>query len=514
MENIAKLAELYANGGAHTGSEIPPDHLWPPPDLSVLNQGRREAPPFPLSVFGTNWSAWLTAAAEGANSPVDYCASALLTSAAALIGNARWVSPWDGWQEPCVLWSGNVGDPSSNKTPGMKPVQEIIRHIENDMAADFDETHRRWQTDREAAKATAEGWKAAVKEAVKAGHPAPQMPASANEPPEPMRPRVVVNDCTPEKLGELAAGHEKGLMFLRDELAGWFGAFDRYSGNGAERALWLEAYQGGSHTIDRVKSEKPIHVRHLSIGVLGGIQPDKLVELLKGADDGLPSRFLWVWPEPVPPKRPSQTPDSRRATDALLLLSRLRLDDGDDRLRPRILPLTEDAKQVFHDWRGHHFAGSRELAGAVASAWGKAPGHLLRLALVLQHLWWCAEPARESPAEISVAAINSAAGLIEDYFKPMAARVYGDAALAERDRLSAVLSRWIAKHRPRSVNARKLRRETRLPGLKEADKVRLAIEALEDADWLRRLPSRQGETPGRQREDYIVNPKLEMATDA
>lgn len=54
--------------------------------------------------------------------------------------------------------------------------------------------------------------------------------------------RITVNDSTPEKLGELLAAHQKGLMFFRDELAGWFGSFDKYSGSGAERALWLEAY--------------------------------------------------------------------------------------------------------------------------------------------------------------------------------------------------------------------------------------------------------------------------------
>jgi len=387
---------------------------------------------------------------------------------------------------------------------------DLVRRIENDMGTDFDETHRRWQTEREVARAALEVWRGEVKEAARAGRPVPQMPESAIEPPEPLRPRVVVNDSTPEKMGELAAAHEKGLLFFRDELAAWFGSFDRYSGNGAERAMWLEAYQGGSHAIDRVKSEKPIRVAHLSVGVLGGIQPDRLVDLLKGVDDGLPARFLWCWPEPVPPKRPARISDRNGATEALLRLSHLRLGADDlGQPQPRVLPLADHAKDTFQTWREEHHAESRELVGAVASAWGKAPGQLLRLALVLEHLWWCGRPDGESPTAVSVTAINAAAGMIEDYVKPMWGRTYGDAALPERDRLAAVLSRWTAKHRPRTINARKLRRETRLPGLKEAEKVRLALEALEDADWIRRAPTRQGETPGRQRDDYIVNPKLE-----
>lgn len=488
--------------------------VWPEPDLNVLNQGRREAPALPPSIFGPYWREWLSAAAESANAPIDYCAMALLTSAAALIGNARWVAPWEGWREPCILWAGLVGDPSSNKTPGIAPVLELVKRIEADMGADFDDTHRRWQTEREMAKAALEAWKGEVREAARASSTAPQMPEAAIEPTEPLRPRVIVNDTTPEKLGQLAAGHEKGLWFFRDELAAWFGAFDRYSGSGAERALWLEAYQGGSHTIDRVKSEKPIRVAHLSIGVFGGIQPDRLVDLLEGADDGLPSRFLWSWPEPISPKRPARSCDKSGATEALRRLSLLRLGTDDlGKPMPRILPLSDQARDAFQAWRLEHHAQNRELVGAIASAWGKAPGQLLRLALVLEHLWWCGDQSGEAPSAISRTAINAAAALVEDYTKPMAARVYGDAALTERDRLAAVLARWIVKHQPGSVNARKLRREARLPGLKEADKVRLALETLEDADWLRRAPSRQGETPGRQRGDYLVNPKIEAPAD-
>ena len=54
------------------------------------------------------------------------------------------------------------------------------------------------------------------------------------------------------------------------------------------------------------------------------------------------------------------------------------------------------------------------------------------------------------PSRISCRAVNAAAALIEDYFKPMAARVYGDAALPEADRLAAVFARWILDERPRS----------------------------------------------------------------
>jgi hypothetical protein len=56
------------------------------------------------------------------------------------------------------------------------------------------------------------------------------------------------------------------------------------------------------------------------------------------------------------------------------------------------------------------------------------------------------------------------------------------------------------------VNARDLRRKARLPGLREAAKVQLALATLVEADWLR--PSLPSGDKGRPREDYAINPRL------
>jgi hypothetical protein len=35
----------------------------------------------------------------------------------------------------------------------------------------------------------------------------------------------------------------------------------------------------------------------------GGIQPERLAEVMREADDGLLARFTWFWPEPIPYKK-------------------------------------------------------------------------------------------------------------------------------------------------------------------------------------------------------------------
>ena len=105
------------------------------------------------------------------------------------------------------------------------------------------------------------------------------MPAEAEPGDEPARPRIAVADATPEKLCEILAKQPGGVLQYRDELAGWLN-FDRYSGGKGERAFWLEAFGGGSYTVDRKSLKEPLYIPRLSVCVVGSIQPDRLVSSL------------------------------------------------------------------------------------------------------------------------------------------------------------------------------------------------------------------------------------------
>jgi hypothetical protein len=87
------------------------------------------------------------------------------------------------------------------------------------------------------------------------------------------------------------------------------------------------------------------------------------------------------------------------------------------------------------------------------------PGVLLRLALVLQ-LLWSAEADTPEPDCISRAAINAAAALVDDYFKPMAEPPFGDASLPDDERGAMIIGRWLKAQTDRSsrINARTIQR--------------------------------------------------------
>src|SRR5262249_54092956 len=143
-------------------------------------------------------------------------------------------------------------------------------------------------------------WREEVRAAANEGAIVPDRPPNADEPVPPPRPRVIAMDSSTEELQQMLADAPRGLLYLRDELQGWLGSFDRYSGKGADRAFFVETWNGGAYVCDRVRYHgKPLRIEHASLAIVGGMVPDKLRRTLAGADYGLTARLIYIWPEPV-----------------------------------------------------------------------------------------------------------------------------------------------------------------------------------------------------------------------
>jgi hypothetical protein len=325
-------------------------------------------------------------------------------------------------------------------------------------------------------------------------------------PREPEAPRLRQNDVTIERVATLLAGAApKGILVVRDELVGWISGMTAY--NDAGRAFWVEAYGGRTYRVERQKHPEPIEVPRLAVAVYGGVQPDRLGVLMREADDGLLARMLWSWPDPIPFKLGYQAPGAQWAIRGLDRLRELDLQSGNPR-SPIMVPLAPDAHADIETFGVEMQDRQSTAGGPLRSAVAKARGQALRLALVLEMMWWCGEDGMTPPpVGISRRAFAAAARLIGDYFVPMAERVYGDAAASERERGAATLARWIDRVRPKEIHVRHLQREVRLPGLRSAEQIRTAADALVEADWLK-APPRGEEFGQRGRIAYAVHPKL------
>jgi hypothetical protein len=196
-----------------------------------------------------------------------------------------------------------------------------------------------------------------------------------------------------------------------------------------------------------------------------------------------------------------------------------------------VLPLEPAAADAVQTWRERVAELEAAAAGLLLSWLGKLPGMAVRLALVLELLWWGAdaltgghEPGGaladaltvREPEGVSRAAVGAALRLLEGYALPMARRAFGEAALPQADRDAAALARWLRarEQMPATVNARELRHADALP-TRDPARYDLALGELEATGWVRPAPQQPGPGrgrpgPGRGRKDWDVNPKLRV----
>ena len=174
-----------------------------------------------------------------------------------------------GWQESARLWVTPVGSPSSMKSPMMAAAVKPLRRIDTEMA----KANQRAMADYN--KLSSEERK-------------------QTEPPK--QTRLMMQDTTIEAAQEILKDNPNGVLSYQDELSGWFGAMDKYSGGGKgaakDRAFWLESFNGGSYSTNRI-GRGSVFIENLSVSMLGGIQPEPMRKLSEdGSDDGLLQRLI------------------------------------------------------------------------------------------------------------------------------------------------------------------------------------------------------------------------------
>jgi hypothetical protein len=338
-------------------------------------------------------------------------------------------------------------------------------------------------------------------------------------PDRPRYARLVTNDPTIEKVARLVLENPKGVMVFRDELAGWLGNMDRYGGAGSDRAFYLESYGGRRYAVDRVKEPEPIVVPALTLAICGGIQPDRLQSLLlTGDDDGLVARFLWTWPERVPPRRPERVvPDG--ASRALGRLMGLTVPDEKEH---GAIQFTDAAAAAIQTYRTETAALEADATGLYLSWLGKLPGMAVRIAVVLEHLGWCGSfgdfgdigdrgrASIDPPGTVSERSAVAAIAFLASYALTMARRCFGEANWPQVDRDARTLGRWLLARRPvpDEVNFREVRQH-HAPLGREAARYTAAAGELVEAGWLREPTVTLGRG-GRARR-FLVNPRLRGA---
>src|SRR5262249_6164846 len=295
-----------SNDGHQKGHDAHgPTHGWDEPDWSVLDDRRGSLPEFPIDTLSAPCRGWIERAAHGAGATPAHVAVPLLGIVSSVIGTSRRVMASRSWTQPMTSWTAVVGVSGTSKTPGGDATKRALSQIERSRTDKIAELKRAHEGRVETAKAARAQWKKDLKRAaegkvVRLGEyrskvaSEPVMPPESADPGPFVAPRLYVSNATIERLAALLHARPQGMLMLSDELAGLFLNMSRYSG-GQDNEFWLEAWDGGPYTVERV-GRPPIVLRHLLIGMVGGLQPDKLARSFKGDLDGMYARILFAWP--------------------------------------------------------------------------------------------------------------------------------------------------------------------------------------------------------------------------
>jgi hypothetical protein len=402
-----------------------------------------------------------------------------------------------------------VGFSGTGKTPGIDTIKRPLSQIERERKNDIAELRRKHDAKAEQAKAARKRWQKQIEEAAETKQPTPEMPADADDPGKFIVPRLHISDGTIERFSELLTARPQGVLRLTDELSAMFMNMSRYSG-GQDNEFWLESWNGGAYNVERIG--RNLQIDHLLIGIVGGMQPDKLAQAFEGAADGMYARILFGWP---PEPEFNCLSDDAEEIDPKIYNALVRLDRlaefEDGKLVIRDIPLSAEAREEFERFRRFVHDQKDALEGREREWWAKATAHVLRLAITLCLFAWAMGAHKErqdpEPAAVAKTYMDSAIRLVRDYFWPHARAALRQIGLSDRHLDARRTLRWVKANRKNEVSLRDVRRNALGEHLDE-EQTKQLLDGLERAGWLRKVTQPVGPRGGKPVIRWPVNPAL------
>jgi putative DNA primase/helicase len=482
---------------------------------------------------------WLVDVAMRACFPLEFVAVPALVAAGAVIGRGVGITParFDDFLVVPNLWGGVVARPGLMKSFAIAEGTRPLSRLAASAGERFKEASKAQMARRVRLQAESEALKSQmVQDAKKGTGRAEDLERRFIELQKEIEAstvaerRYITHDATVESFDRLLSENPRGLLVLRDELAGWLRTLSK-PGREGDREFYLEAWNGtGSFTRDRI-GRGTVHIDAVTLSILGGIQPGKLRPFVEDAlagrqnDDGLLQRLqLLVFPDdPGPWSPPDSWPDKEQRDRAYTAFQRL--DTMPDLMRAAAhvgqavslgdsgipyLRLAPVAQELFDAWRAslEQRLRSKELAATPAyeAHVAKYRSLMPSLALIF-HLLDLG--THKAPSPVSLEATRLAADWCE-FLEVHARKVYS-AELSPGTEAAPLLA---AKIRAGSIADRQTVREMarhQWAGLSDATTVRAGLKLLESVGWVRLY---EEETGGRPAEIVRLHPRLRRGDDA
>jgi hypothetical protein len=381
------------------------------------------------------------------------------------------------WTESARIWVALIGTPSTKKSPILTQVVRPLARIDAQLWREYANAKARYDN----------------------------LPAEVRKTtPPPKQVRALLEDTTIESAQDVLKDSPNGVLCMRDELSGWFGSMDKYSGHrGAamDRGFWLQSFNGGSYRLNRV-GRGPCLIENLSVSMLGGVQPDAIRKLAgDGVDDGLLQRLfpIVLCPATIGSDEPMSTavenysdlveqlhelkePTIGGSGKLSAMPVVLRFDDGAQAIRQRL----EQKHVELMAWE----AVNKKLAAHI----GKYDGLFARLCV----MWHCIENAQteQLPSAVTEQTAQRVAEFLHAFLLPHAIAFYaGVLGLSDdHDRLTAVAGYILAHGLDRITNRDVQRGDRTMRNLAKRD-TEIIFEQLEALGWITRTPGSRPTDP-------------------
>ncbi len=379
------------------------------------------------------------------------------------------------WLESARLWTLLVGSPSSKKSPTISCAVSPIAQLDSALVREWQQEHIKWSALSKEEKATI---------------------------PEPLQRRLRIEDTTVEAAQEVLKGSIDGVLCVQDEASGWFGSMERYAGSkssAADRAFWLQAYEGRTYCLNRV-GRGAVVIENLSISFIGGIQPDPLRRIVSSTqDDGLIQRMIPIILEPSQIGHDERCPDVQSVYNFTVTM--LRFIRTSQNLR-----FDEDAQILRGQREAKHLRlMSAELVSPkLASHIGKYDGLFARLCIIWHALENCNPQYPILPAQITYETAERVSQFMDIFLIPHALSFYSSLGLSDdHDRIKAVAEHILA-NKLTEVTVRDVQRGTRAMRKITNSDILPILQSLATLGWL----AEGGKLRPTSSPVFVVNPMV------
>jgi len=426
------------------------------------------------------------------------------------------IQPEEGYREPLSLWMVSALDPGNRKSAVQKEMiaplaswektkaESLALEIREAASKRASQEARISELRKKAARATEENYLQLEQEIADIEATLTQVPQS---------PRLVVQDVTPEYLGEIMSEQDERISLISDEGGIFETIGGRYSGGIPNLDLFLQSHSGSMVRVDR-RSRPTIHMDEPALTIGLSPQPDVLRGLsskdgFRGR--GLLGRFMFSIPRSrIGYRTNSQGPVLQSVREAYQnvihkLLDQIQGKDDQGKWQPYRLELSQSA---YIDWKTFQGEVEKEMRPGgrfhhIQDWSAKLSGAVLRMAGVLH----CAEHADSCPWTQSVKSSTMMQALkLGEMFSQYALIVFDLMGMDDELGSARKVWSWIDSSKAAEFSRRECYRVLR-GSFPKSEMLLPPLRLLEDRGYLKKAGDKKP-GPGRKTEAYLVNPEL------